>query len=492
MTFEEYYKSFGFTKYPFGVFTSEGETSDLTALFLKPENYSVLHENLKRTSAIVIGERGTGKTALSLSLQAELESTQHLMVRIEEYSRLKVRFNDDDLYYFLTEKIASAFFLKVAAHPNILWRYTREERIDLSMYLHVYVSASSKELLREKINKTQNGILKRWLVNSYNYGRVVLNYGLKAATKAISDAITKHFSSLPDFDVGDSEYFKKIDNHIDESFNQNENQYFDLIRLCTLVKKHAFSKIYVLIDKIDEDPRLDNDAENISEFIVGIASNNRILTNEAFHIALFLWSTPFNAIRSNVRTQKLIIEHLAWNRRDLESVFCRRMEAYSSNTLRGIEQIFDSCSTKSIDLVFNMCNGNPRDLWHIVNSCFKEQFALDPTRRIGDRAIAQGINRYVTEFNYYEYYPRNSTARSNSMDVYSYIKHLIKLDASVFTKDKLNQKAGTGSSTNNYVVAMEHMGLIKKTKDKAQGGAVIYEIRDPKVRYAMENGIAID
>lgn len=103
-----------------------------------------------------------------------------------------------------------------------------------------------------------------------------------------------------------------------------------------------------------------------------------------------------------------------------------------------------------------------------------------------------GIKRYVTEFNYYEYYPRRSSARANSMDVYSYIKHLLKLDGTEFTKDRLNDKAGTGSSTNNYVVAMENMGLIRKTAKKAQGGAVIYEISDPKVCYAMENGIAID
>lgn len=491
MTFEEYYKSFGFSKYPFGVFTSEGERSDLKALFLEPENYSVILEGLRNTSAIVIGERGTGKTALSLSLQSKLENAEHLMVRIEEHSRLKVGFDENDLYRFLTEDIASAFFLKVTECPSILWRYTKEERIDLSMFLHVYVNASSKELLKEKINKIQNGIVKRCLVDTYNYGRVFLNYGLKAATKAIRDAITKHFSSLPEFDVGDAEYFKKFESHIDDSFSQSKPQYFYLMRLCKLVKKHAFSKIYIVIDKVDEDTRFDNDAESVSEFIVGIASNNRVLTNEEFHVVFFLWSTPFNYIRSNVRTQKLTFQQLEWSRPQLERVIGRRMRAYSNEVVSEIAQILDSCSSKSIDLIFQMSNGNPRDLWHIVDKCFKEQFSLDPSRHIGDKAIEFGVNRYVTEFNYYEYYPRKSSARANSMDVYSYIKHLLKLDEIRFTKDKLNDRAGTGSSTNNYVVAMESMGLIRKTKEKAQGGAVIYEIRDPKVCYAMENGIAI-
>lgn len=491
VTFEEYYKGFGFTKYPFGVFTSEGEKPHLTALFLKPENYSVIVEGLKSTSAIVIGERGTGKTALSLSLQKELGGENHLMVRIEEYSRLKEKFDEDDLYRFLTEEIAAAFFLSVTENPSILWRYTREERIDLSMYLHVYVSAASKELLREKINKIQNGVIKRWSVNFYNYGRVILNYGFKAATKIISDAVTKHFSSLPEFDVGDSEYFKKIESHIDDSFSQSKPQYFYLMRLCKLIKKHAFSQMYVIVDKIDEDTRFENDAENVADYIVGIASNNRVLTNEEFQVILFLWSTPFNYIRSNVRTQKLTFQQLEWSRPQLERVVGRRLQAYSERAVSAIEQILDGCSKQSIEQIFRMCNGNPRDLWHILDKCFKEQFTLDPDRHIGDKAIELGINRYVTDFNYYEYYPKKSNARTNSMDVYSYIKHLLKLDNNQFTKDRLNDKAGTGSSTSNYVVAMENMGLIRKTASKAQGGAVIYEIRDPKVCYAMEKGIAI-
>jgi len=168
MTFEEYYKAYGFRRYPFGVFTSEGEKEDLSALFLKPDNYSVVLEGLKNTSAIVIGERGTGKTALSLALQTELENDSNLIVRIEDHAALNEKFDNDSLYQFLTERIASEFFLRVTERPSILWKYSKEERIDLSMYLHVYVSASSREQLRDKINKTQNGIIKRTSVNLYN------------------------------------------------------------------------------------------------------------------------------------------------------------------------------------------------------------------------------------------------------------------------------------------------------------------------------------
>lgn len=491
MNFENYYKSLELERYPFGVFTSEAEKDVFDEIYIKPTNYSVIAEGIKNTSAIIIGERGTGKTALSRNLEIELLDNANLTIRIEEFSALKTNYETEELYRFLTERITAAFFMRQAENPSSLWRYTKEERIDLSMYLHTYLGATTKSLLRDKIKKIQNSITKRLVIGTYNATRVILNYGLKALSKFASDALTKHFSSLPEFDTGDAEYLKRIDSEIDESFNQEQKQYFYLEKLCYLIKKLGIEKIYIIIDKIDEDPRFESDAENISEYIKKIASDNKILTNENFQIILFAWSTPFNYIRDTVRTQKLSFSSLSWDRPQLENALTRRLHAYSSGKISDFRQLLSKCTPETLNLLFDMCNRNPRDLWHILNKSFEEQFKSDPHSSISDEAISSAIDRFVKEFNYYEYYPRKSNARANSMDIIKYIKHLQKLDSDKFTKDKLNTMAGTGGSTNNYVVAMENMGLIRNSNEKAQGGAVLYEIIDPKVRYAMQNNITI-
>ena len=76
------------------------------------------------------------------------------------------------------------------------------------------------------------------------------------------------------------------------------------------------------------------------------------------------------------------------------------------------------------------------------------------------------------------------------MDIYSYIKHLMKLNTIEFTKNQLNIQANTGSSTNNYVVGMENIGLVVNTGVKNNGG-VLYRINDPKIIYAIKNDIEI-
>lgn len=491
MTFEEYYKKIGLIKYPFGVFTSEGERDVFDDIYLPPQNHSVILEGLRNTSAVVIGERGTGKTALSIDLSGKLADPKNLLVKIEEFSDLKVNYEPDDAYHFLTERIVAAFFMSYAERPSALWILSKEDRIDLSMFLHQYLGASTKGLLLEKLKRIQNSRIKRVFVGGYNTCRVVLNYGLKAATLVVSDALTKHFSSLPPIDIGDSEYFKRLEVEVDTSFDQSQRQYYYLERICRLAKKAGFEKIYVLIDKVDEDPRFQNDAEEVADFLRPLASDNKILTSEFFHVILLAWSTPFNYIRENVRTQKLSFTSLSWDRTSLEKVLEKRVAKYAQGGATQKLDLLDSASDSSRNLIFDMCNRNPRDLWHLMDKAFQEQFRIDPSRPISDEAIELAVRRFVREFNYYEYYPRKSNARANTMDVYKYIKHLQKLDDTRFTKDKLNTLAGTGGSTNNYVVAMENMGLIRNTNEKAQGGAVVYEIADPKVRFGMQNGLQI-
>jgi hypothetical protein len=491
MNFMEYYSNLGFKKYPFSVFTSEAETSILEDIYVKMPNHSVILEACSKSSCIITGERGTGKTALSLDIERSLLSPSNLLIRIDEFSDLQENYSTEDLYQFFIERIACAFFLKYTDNPVKLWKYSKDERFDLSYYFHRYVGATSKSRLNDKISLLQNGKVKRAAVGTYNVCRGVLNYGLKALTQVASDTLTKHFSSLPQIDTGNPDYFKKIENEIDDKFTPSQREFYYLEKLIKLIKKSDVKEIFIAIDKIDEDVRFENDADKIGEYIRGIASDNKILTSNLFNVTLFSWSTPFNNIKDTVRTQKIAHHNLVWSKKQLEETLIQRLNVYSEGKIRNLEQILDISEPRVREAIFEMCNSNPRDLWHIFNHAFQQQHEIDPTKKIGDEAVISAIRAFVTGFNYYEYYPKKANARANTMDIYKYIKHLQKLDSHTFTKDKLNTVAGTGGSTNNYVVAMENMGLIKNTNEKAHGGAVVYEIVDPKVRYAMKHGIAI-
>ena len=127
-----------------------------------------------------------------------------------------------------------------------------------------------------------------------------------------------------------------------------------------------------------------------------------------------------------------------------------------------------------------------------MNHVLREQYQLDSTvRKVSTTAMRAGMNSFVKGLATSEYYPRKIEARANSLDVYSYIAHLRKLSENRFTISSLTNAAGTGSSTSNYVVGMDGIGLIRKCEEKGPNGATLYEVKDPKVRFAIENRIDI-
>lgn len=97
----------------------------------------------------------------------------------------------------------------------------------------------------------------------------------------------------------------------------------------------------------------------------------------------------------------------------------------------------------------------------------------------------------MCSFNFYEYYPKKPNFKASTMDIYSYIKHLLKLKDERFTKSQLNGSAKTGSSTSNYIVGMQNIGLVINTKEKSVNGGVLYQINDSKVVYAIKRGLDI-
>ena len=302
--------------------------------------------------------------------------------------------------------------------------------------------------------------------------------------------LLKHYSFLPPIenDAQIQEYFPELKLDVEYDFFDQEISLRLLKKLGEISKKLGYSKPTILLDRLDEDDRFENDADKISEFITPILTNNNLLSITDFQVVIFVWSTPFRFISDKVRTQKYYCPNLSWRKEDLEELLNLRLSFYSENELNNYKKLFENeIKDKDIDEIFELSNYNPRDLIHMFKILFEEQFNLDSSKsKISLRALKKGLKRYVLDFNYYEYYPRKSNARANSMDVYSYASHLLKLDTIEFSKNKLNESAGIGSSIHNYVVAMERIGLIQNVgQDK---GYVTYKINDPKIIYCLRNG----
>lgn len=491
MSFQDFYKNMGFSDYPFAVFTSESEQARQKELFFDTSLYSPIVQNFLSGNTIILsGDRGTGKTAILYDLVRRLENTKTLVVEISDFSTLKQPFDPKLLYIFLTQQLADALFSTMATSSFNHRLLTKNEKISLSYFYARYTRQTTKVALNSRLEELQMSRLARVGTFIYKLTRHILNIGANGAVHFLGDLVARSLGSSPT-DQRWNEYFPELASSIEADFADAEGSLMAFCRLVDLCKKLGNQKVLLILDKIDEDPRFGNAAEDIAEFIEPMLTDNKLLLNNKFQLVVSLWLIPLNMLKSSVRTQKLNCPVINWSFEDLKAVLNRRLGVYSNANITDIMMILDnSIGNESLEKILSLSNRNPRDLWHVMDRIMLAQHRIDSTaKRICERAIQEGLDSYVKEFNFYEYYPKKSNAKKNSMDIYAYISHLLKLDGAEFTKNKLNEKASTGSSTPNYVLAMENMGLVEASG--SAGGSTTYTIRDPKVVYAIKNKIDI-
>lgn len=493
MEFKDYFQKVGLEKYPFDMYTAENEVKYLDELYVHLENYDSIKEayNVQR-SIVIRGNRGIGKTALLYDLKKNSKENE-IICNIDDFSRLTLTPSTNEFYDLIIRNVTSDLFNKLIYEEKKIRKLQKNDRLFLSMLLYRYTSSTTRRELEEKIENIQLSKIKKTIKKYINFIHFIANYGLSAASNLINDTLRNYFTCLPPVNEGDfRNILPQIDLGVDSDFLEEDTSYEILDRLCIIINKLGYSRVAVFLDKFDEDQRMNNNAATIAEFVISLLTDNKLLENPNVQLIISVWEIPFRRIMSEVRTQKHFCPILSWNKRTLEIALNKRLQVFSDGKIQRYEEIFEtSCVNDNIKQIFVLSNNNPRDLWHIMNSILHSQYEINANAiKISNKAIEEGLRKFVSDFNFYEYYPRNPRAKANTMDIYSYIKHLLKVREEEFTKNQMNVKANTGSSTNNYVVGMENIGLIANTGEKNNGG-VVYRICDPKVVYAIKNSIDI-
>ena len=494
-TFNDFLKNLRLDKNPFAFFTTENELKQSVEIFTPVNDYeSILSNFSSDNSLIILGDRGAGKTALLKNLESKIDRKKIISVSITDFSDLPLNFDSKDFYQFLITKISLQLFSSLANEKTRINKLDQEEKILLSYLLQNFVPQISKAYLRDQIKTIQIPWYKLTYKKFEKFIRDIFNYSATAANTLVDDFLSKHFSGLPPIteNIKIKEYFPELDINFEENFLDQDISYFLIERILKIIEKLQYSKVIVLIDRIDEDQRFENDAELIANYTKLILTDEKLLLTPKLQIIFTSWTTPFNFIKQYVRTQKHSFTVIDWSNRDLENVINNRLKAFSENKVSNYKELFTAdVIDDDINQILKLANSTPRDLWHIFSNLLRIQYDKDSlSNKIEKNSISFALNRFIKNFNYFEYYPKKTNARSNSMDIFSYIDLLLKLDGNTFNAKQLKEKNQLQHSTaQSYISSMEKMGLISLSNPDS--GSAQYIIRDPKISYAREKGIKI-
>lgn len=494
ISFKDFYCAMNLDKYPFRERTAEKEnTSDL---FIKPLDYSRLKDDLSSNySVIVCGNRGTGKTITLMDLKSQIPSNR-LVCLIDYFESIQIEHNRLDYYSLILQNITKSILIFLSENRKCLRTASPDDKILLSFLIMKYGDSITDHQLQSKLESVQLSWIKR-VINKFSVPFTsLLNYGTTAVTNFGNELLTKHFGPyLPNISEGTMrKIFPDINFGVENQFKSVKISYSLLDAVLQMVVRVTGSAPLIFIDKLDEDTRLENDADLISKFFKDLICDNTLLLNQNIQLVISVWKIAFDYLGTIFRASKNSVYYIKWNKAQLEIVLNHRLSIYSNGQIHNYKELFDDdIAETDFDEIYNLSNSNPRDLWGIFDAIINAQFSIDSSqRKITKAAITRGLQNFVENFQFYEYYPRKKNAKRNTNDIFSYINFLLKLQGTnEFTNDELRNAASTGGSTTNYITGMMNIGLVKKTDKKRPGGAVIYQISDPKVSYAISHKIDI-
>lgn len=488
MNFDNFYKNIGLAEYPFTIFTTELEQDRTKALFEpSTEHGPIIESFMASRSIIILGERGVGKTAVKEEFLRN--SSNRISSLITNFEELSIPPLDNEIYTLIIKNILNGIFSYLGDHPGAILKLKKIDKIYLSFLIYYFSEEDSLVLLKEKIENAQHRFIFKVLNTIYNNSRFLLNYTGTVLENGIKRYIAQNFGIMQFYDETIiHEYFPEIKLRTITEFSERTVSLKEIIKSAELAKKLSGIKPTIFIDSIDEDKRIKNDEDKISIFIESLLSDTALLSSPQLQLVFFIWSTPYRFIIDSVRSQKFYTPTIKWDNEHLLNVLNTRLRVFSNNKLNDIFQISEIKDSNNFSKYLDITNGIPRDLWHLMNKVFEEQYTINNdsvllTKEAFDRALV----RIVKETNFYEYYPRKSNARADSMDIYSYFTYLFKLKKIEFSKSQFIDEAGAGGSATNYLINMERIGLIEQYNE----GKNIkkFKVKDKKIIYAILNGI---
>ena len=188
MTFDEYYKSIGFKKYPFSTYSTENEVEYFEKIFFPPDNYEPVKETFENGNTIfIIGNRGIGKTALIEDFKKIQKKNNSLFCFVDDFSTLSEGYSENEFIQFLLKNISKNLFTDLIDHNKKIKKLKNDQRYLLSVLYYNFFPVVNKRFLIEKINHITIGKFKTFLVNQGKRIRFIFNFGLNIGTNLYND-----------------------------------------------------------------------------------------------------------------------------------------------------------------------------------------------------------------------------------------------------------------------------------------------------------------
>jgi hypothetical protein len=372
MSYSDLLHNLRFERDPFAK-TNADEEELLENYFIEPPFFKAVYGDISDPkSAVVYAPRGGGKTALKRRIELSARTDRFLSVTYNSFPTSGLKIKDVTLEYHLRNivRILLVAILSEATTTGVD-RLTRDQRHFLYVLSKEHLSQLSRADLKEAISA---------VTHISDRAKEVWNK-LTGPISAGLTAVLSHWGfKAPEI--------SKFDNDNAKAGSLEEQIRF----LVDIVPAFEFSSVYVLVDKIDENP-LTGGASSSLAFIRPLLSDLGILETKGMALKLFLWDRIEPDALQFSRPDRIKTYRLQWSAPQLKEMLSRRLSAHSTGKVSSLASIVTLGREADIDdLIVSLSGGSPRNIIRICKAIFDQQSeAGAQSHVVSEKAVLAGI-----------------------------------------------------------------------------------------------------
>jgi hypothetical protein len=374
MSYNDLLGSLGFVRDPFAK-TNADEEELLENYFIEPPFFKAVYGDIHDPkSSVVYAPRGGGKTALKRKIELSTRTDRFLNVTYNSFPTFGLKLKDITLEYHLRNivRILLVAVLSEAASTGIE-NLTRDERHFLYILSKEHLSALGRSDLKDAISA---------VTHISDKAKEVWNKLTGPVSAGLNIALAHWGFKAPEI--------SKFDDEKGKVGTLEEQIRF----LAGIAPKFGKCSVYVLVDKVDENPLTGGAAASVA-FIRPLLSDLVLLETQGMAFKLFLWDRIENDALAFSRPDRIKTYKLQWSTSQLKTMLSRRLAAHSNNRITSLASVVTLSRNSDIDeLVVLLSGGSPRNIIRICKAILDQQSELDPgVLAVSERALLSGIEQ---------------------------------------------------------------------------------------------------
>lgn len=491
----ELYSNLGFTQHPFSKFSAEEETQYLTEVYVKPRYFDSLLSDLKvGSSRFILGERGSGKSALIFELHKDLIEGKYLSVIIDNYDSIPLENNDRHLLHLIIKSILKSYIAALFKNKGLLKNLNKTDKEKLAIIVRDFFTSISRRDFEEVYDRVTKYKTRNFFRSAINFFSKPINWAISVGLELSSDFVCKSLN-LPK-PPSDNFYKNYIPNlnletippkEKEEALLTNYNLLKDiLLELNDIVIKSGFKSTVVFLDKIDEFKLLDGKINKIVDFTQQVLKDTNLLYFQKISIVFSIWTEVKIELNARgVRFDKFKPIDINWTSKDIKSILEKRLNYFSEKRPFSITKLLES--PQEVNSLIELSNNSPRDLIRLFSVVYDEQAMESPESHIiCGNVIPIAKTKFCKTYDYYSIFP---SKRGSKEDIISICNKILRIGRSRFrSTDLVNEFKFSQQSANGYIKIYKDFGLIKDS-DEVSAGPKDYYVVDPKLIHLINSSV---